>query len=155
MNAPIIAAAISNKMFRIRFSMSSNASLSKNLQLWYNYEVGSINASVLECSWVCVCACVNAKREIAWSNRSQRVWKGTQTVCKQRCNPQSYHYIIWLIHTGEKITTPLLAHADPTPPPHHDLPKLPAAQHMSITHYLFIYLFSLFLLLSHVSQRLQ
>ena len=26
-------------------------------------------------------------------------------VCKWQCNPQSYHYIIWLIHTGAKITS--------------------------------------------------
>lgn len=64
--------------------------------------------------------------------------KHTKRVCKWRCNPQSYHYIIWLIHTGVKITPPFLAHSLP-----HNLPKLPAAQHMSITRYpAFFYFFT-------------
>lgn len=63
-------------------------------------------------------------------------------MCKLRCNPQSYHYIIWLIHAAEKDNTP-----QPRPYsllPNH--PKWPAAQHMSITSYAaFFYLLTLFL----------
>lgn len=38
----------------------------------------------------------------------------TTAECKQWCNPQTYHYIIGLIHTGGKITT-----SAPTALPQH------------------------------------
>lgn len=75
--------------------------------------------------------------------------KSTHTggVCKLRCKPQSYHYIIWLIHAAEKDNTP----QPPQPRPDSLLPnrpKWPAAQHMSITSYAaFFYLLTLFLCL--------